>query len=192
MDKPGFDLILGSNIMKDLGIDLDFWTKEITLDEISLPMRDINKLTTRAQIERSWLLNNSIYQEKTKEPQSSLQATKCLIQILDAKYEKVDLRAITENCTHLSDPDKQKLLELLQEFEELFDGTLGDWDCEPVSLQLREGAKPCHGRPFPIPKKHLEIQRKKSIGYAIWGYYSGKLTLNGLCQHSYYQRKTTL
>ena len=53
-------------------------------------------------------------------------ATKRLIQIIDAKYEKVDLRAITENCTHLSDPDKQKLLELLQEFEELFDGTLGD------------------------------------------------------------------
>ncbi len=50
IDKPGFDLILGSNTMKELGIVLDFWTKEITLDEISLPMRDINKLSTRAQI----------------------------------------------------------------------------------------------------------------------------------------------
>ncbi len=85
MDKPGFDLILGSNTMKELGIVIDFWTKEITLDEISLPMRDINKLTIRAQIERSWSLNNSIYQEKTKEPQSTLVATKHLIQIIDAK-----------------------------------------------------------------------------------------------------------
>ncbi len=66
MDKPGFDLILGSNTMKELGIVHDFWTKEITLDEISLPMRDINKLTTKVQIEKSWLLNNSIYQENTK------------------------------------------------------------------------------------------------------------------------------
>ena len=98
-------------------------------------MRDINKLSTRAQIERSWSLNNSIFQENTKEPQSTLEAAKRLIQVLDAKNEKADLRAITENCTNLSDPDKQKLLELLQEFEELFDGTLGDWDCEPVSLQ---------------------------------------------------------
>ena len=146
-------------------------------------MRDINKLSTGAQTERSWSLNNSIFEENTKEPQSTLEATKRLIQILDAKYEKVDLRAMTANCTHLSDPDKQKLLVLLQEFEELFDGTLGECNCEPVSLQLREGAKPYHGRPFPIPKKHLEIQRKKSIGYAIWGYYSGKLTLNGLCLH---------
>ncbi len=53
MDKPGFDFILGSNTMKELGIVLDFQTKEITLDEISLPMRDINKFSTRAQIEMS-------------------------------------------------------------------------------------------------------------------------------------------
>ena len=105
--------------MKELGIVLDFWTKEITLDEISLPIRDINKLETHTQIEKYWSLNNSIYQENTKEPQSTLEATKHLIQILDAKYEKADLRAITENCTHLSDPEKQLLLELIQEFEEL-------------------------------------------------------------------------
>ena len=59
-------LILGSKTMNKLGIVQDFWTKEITLDKISLPMRDINKLTTTAQIERSWSLDNSIYQEKTK------------------------------------------------------------------------------------------------------------------------------
>ena len=48
VDKPGFDLILGSNTLKQLGIVLDFWTKEITLDEISLPMRDINNLNTQS------------------------------------------------------------------------------------------------------------------------------------------------
>jgi hypothetical protein len=34
--------------MKELGIVLDFWTKEITLDKISLPMRDIKNQRTRA------------------------------------------------------------------------------------------------------------------------------------------------
>ncbi len=47
MTKPGFDVILGSNTMKELEIVLDFWAKEIMLDEISLPMRDINKLRTQ-------------------------------------------------------------------------------------------------------------------------------------------------
>jgi hypothetical protein len=97
-------------------------------------MREINNLKTRATVERAWTMNNSIYQETSKEPQSMLEATKRLIHILDTKYEKADLRAIvTDNCTHLSNPEQTKLLELLQEFEELFNGTLGDWDCKPVS-----------------------------------------------------------
>ncbi len=29
INKPGFDLILGCNTMKELGIVLDFWTEEI-------------------------------------------------------------------------------------------------------------------------------------------------------------------
>ncbi len=61
-------------------------------------------------------MNNSIYQSMSKEPQSTLETTKCLIQILDANYMKVNLRAIIQyNCNkHLSAPDKASLLELLQ------------------------------------------------------------------------------
>ncbi len=104
MTKPGFYLILGCNTIKELGIVLDFQTNEITVDEISLPMRDIKNLRTRAAANRAWTVNNSIYQSTSKEPQSTLEATKCLIEILDAKYEKADLRANTENCTHFRDP----------------------------------------------------------------------------------------
>ncbi len=52
MIKPGFDLILGSNTVKELGSVFDFWTKEITTDEISLPMRDIKNLKTRAAADK--------------------------------------------------------------------------------------------------------------------------------------------
>jgi hypothetical protein len=129
MTKPGFDLKLDTNTLKELGIILDFWTKEIALIDISLPMRDIKKLQTRATKERTGTLNNSIYQRMSKESQSMLEATQCHIQILDAKYEKADLRAIVNvNFNkHFGAPEKASLLELLQEFEELFDGTLGDW-----------------------------------------------------------------
>jgi hypothetical protein len=100
-----------------------------------------------------------------------LEATKCLIEILDAKYEKANLRAITkEECLdHLSATEKDKLLKLLQEFEELFDGTLGDWDCNPVSLQLKEGAQPYHGRPFShVETLKKEIQRLCYLGVLKW------------------------
>ena len=61
MIKSGFDLILGSKTHKVLGIVLTFGKKEIILDEISLPMRDMSKLTTQTQIEKSWTVNSNIY-----------------------------------------------------------------------------------------------------------------------------------
>jgi hypothetical protein len=163
MTKPGFGLFVGSNIMNKLGIVLDFWTKDITRDDISLPVRNINKLKNRAIIERAWTMNISIYQNMSKEPQSMLEATKRLIQILEARYENADLRAIVkDDCIkHLSVTEKALLLEPLQEFEELFDGALGDWDCDPVSFELKEGATPYHSWPFPIPKKHTESTKKE-------------------------------
>ena len=116
--------------MKELRIVLDFRTKEITIDHIILPMRDINSLAT-SKMDKAWAVNNSMVHE----PQSTHEATQQVVNILDAKYEKADLQAIVStNSTHLSLQDQNKLLELLTAFEELFDGTLGDWNTEPVSL----------------------------------------------------------
>ena len=49
MGKPVFDLIIGCNSMEKLGIVLDFKAKAITIDEIILPMRNINSLTNRSK-----------------------------------------------------------------------------------------------------------------------------------------------
>jgi hypothetical protein len=77
------------------------------------------------------------------EPVSTKNATQRVVEILDTNYEKVDLQAVVDATgPHLSLQDKNKLLELLKEFEELFDGTLGDWKTEPVSSELKDGAKP--------------------------------------------------
>ena len=108
------------------------------------------------------MANNSVM---IHEPKRMLEATQRVVKILDAKYEKADINAVvTDNCKHLSVPDQEKLLKLLTEFEDLFDGTLGEGDTEPVSLKLKEGGKPYHGRPFPTQTAHketlkIEVQR---------------------------------
>jgi hypothetical protein len=43
-NRPQYDLILGTVSMKVLGIILSFRDKMITIDEVILPMRDINNL----------------------------------------------------------------------------------------------------------------------------------------------------
>ncbi len=58
---------------------------------------------------------------------------------------------------------------MLLDYELLFDGTLGDWNRPPVSVVMKEGAKPYHCRPYPIPQIHKTtlmkaINRLESIG----------------------------
>ena len=73
-------------------------------------------------MEKAWTVNNSM----AHEPHSMQEATKQVVCILDTKYEKADFQSVVSaNCTHLSLQDQNKLLELLTEFEELFDGLLG-------------------------------------------------------------------
>ncbi len=44
ISQQGFDLILSTNTLKELGIVLNFQTKELDIDEIILLIRDISKL----------------------------------------------------------------------------------------------------------------------------------------------------
>ena len=81
MTKPAFDLILGVKTLRELGIVLDFWTKEITINEIILPMREIKSLSTSSKIEKAWSVNHSMIHE----PQSTKEATQHAICILDAQ-----------------------------------------------------------------------------------------------------------
>ncbi len=81
---------------------------------------------------------------------------------MDAKYEKADLQAvISTNCAHFSLEHQDKLLDVLTEFEDLFDGTLGDWIPKPVFFELKEITKPYHGRPYGVPKVHKETLTKE-------------------------------
>jgi hypothetical protein len=72
------------------------------------------------------------------EPQNRHSATQRVVHILDTKYRKADFQSVVRaNCTHLSLQDQNKLLELLIEFDKLFDETLGDWNTEPVFLGIK-------------------------------------------------------
>ena len=109
-----------------------------------------------------------------QEPISTRSATKRMVKVLEAKYEKADLSAIIrESCSHLTASDREKLLAVLLKFELLFNGTLGDWKLPPVSFELKEGITPYHGMPYPIPHKHnailmKEIKRLCNIGVLEW------------------------
>jgi hypothetical protein len=95
---PVYDLIIGKETMHELGVILDFKEKTIQIDEILLPMRNILNLQLKPSITRVLKTNTCLAQE----PVSTRTATKHVVEILDAKYEKADIPAIVrENCSHL-------------------------------------------------------------------------------------------
>jgi hypothetical protein len=149
-------------------------------------MRNIVNLQLKPRITGALRENTCFAQE----PISTRSTTKRVIKILDAKYEKADLPAIIrENCCHLTASDREKLLSVLLKFELLFNGTLDDWKLPPVSFELKEGMKPYHGRPHPIPHKHKavlmkEIKRLCNIGVLEWHHHH-----DGHRQHLSYPKR---
>jgi hypothetical protein len=129
-------------------------------------MRSIVSLQLKPSVTRALRHNTCLAQV----PVSTRNGTKRVIEILDAKYDKADLPAIIrDNCSHLTPSHQEKLLSLLLKYETLFDGTLGNWNRPPISIELKEGAKPYHGRPYPITQIHKatlmkEIKRLVLIG----------------------------
>jgi hypothetical protein len=61
----------------------------------------------------------------------------------------------------LTEDEKQVLGETLKKFPTFFGGGLGMLNIKPVKLELIDGAKHYHARPFPVPQSlEATTQRK--------------------------------
>jgi hypothetical protein len=181
-----YGLIIGKQTMHDLGVKLDFQEKTIIIDKTLLPMMNITNLQLKPRITRA-LRENTCF---SQEPISTRSATKHMLEILYAKYEKADLLAvIRENCSHLKASNREKLLSVLLRFESLFHGKLGDWKLPPVSFELKEGMKPYHDRSYPIPHKHKAILTKEISRCAILECWSGSRLHDECHRHSLYPKR---
>ena len=153
--KMGYDMIIGMDLLGSLGIDILNSTHSIKWDTAEIPMRP-----------RDCTMEDAYY---IAEPESVKEATSRLTNILDAKYEKADLKQIVQEALHLSESERRQLLSFLQSHESLFDGTLGQWKGAPYNIHLKEDANPYHGKPYKIPYCHedkvkVEVQRLCKIG----------------------------
>ena len=116
-----YDMIIGRDILEELGIDIKYSDNTITWDEATIPMKPID-----ATLKDEHLMDSEAVED----------ATDRMKQILEAKYEKADLETIINEYEHLTEIQKDGLKELLQRFEGLFDGTLGKWKNETYDVEL--------------------------------------------------------
>ena len=154
----GYDMIIGRDLLRKLKIDVRFYDQTIKFEDQLIPMKSFkqfweNDHPTRKEA-RAMVLQSA-------EPKSTIEATNQVVKILDSHYEKANLEEVVQNAHSLNSKQKQQLFQLLKDFEDLFDGTLGHWKTDPVKIELKEGAKPVNARWYPVPRINKETFRKE-------------------------------
>ena len=110
-DLGSYDMIIGRDLLKFLQIDILFSKETVSWDNMDIPFKNTDTTVQEAyHIQDSKLISSST--EKIKK-------------ILDAKYEKANLKTIIQAQEHLSLIQQDKLRSLLHKYKTLFDGTLG-------------------------------------------------------------------
>ena len=156
-DRPlgNYDMIIGRDLMGELGFQLKFDTMEVAWNQIAIPMKPIDATP-----------DEFFY---IRESEAVSEATNRIKKILDAKYVKANLEEVAKANEKLKQEEQTKLLALLRKYESLFDGTLGTWKGSKYHIELKPDAKPYHAKAFPIPRIHqstlkMEIERLCKLG----------------------------
>ena len=88
---------------------------------------------------------------QTSLPVSTREDTNRLVKIIDITYVKADLEQVDANKNQLNAEEITQLLRLLKSFEDLFDGTIGDCDTEPVYLDSNPDYRLFNCKYYPVP-----------------------------------------
>src|SRR5688500_18776609 len=100
-----YDMIIGKDLLDELGMNFLFSTNLMEWDNASTPMLDPDLFD---QEDLDELANEMLYMH---DPDTT--KTERIQEILDAKYCKADLEKLSQECEQLDKADQQKLSELL-------------------------------------------------------------------------------
>jgi len=150
-----YDMIIGRDVLTDLGIDIRFSNNTVEWDNSEIPMKDVDLDCAESY--------------HVADADAADDAIERIKRILDAKYEPADLLAVSKEAVHLDSDEQNKLHQLLVKYDTLFDGTLGHWTDIEYGIDLKPDVTPYHPKAYPIPHKYvetlkLEVERLCEVG----------------------------
>ena len=83
------------------------------------------------------------------------------IYLLDANYQKADLKEVVNNQPQLTNVQQELLFKLLLKYNNLFQGKLGTWKGPLINIEIKADAKPYHAKPFRIPQSIYPVLKKE-------------------------------
>lgn len=145
-DLGAYDIIIGRDMLTDLGIDVRFSDHTVHWDGAEMPLKSYDE----------GRLLDAFHVEEPPAVEETFDRS-----IAENSYEKTDLSKFTQAMKYLEQSQKDGLLNLLQKHESMFDGTLGTWKQAPYNIELRKDATPYHAKAFPVPRIHQTTMRNE-------------------------------
>ena len=145
-----YDMIVGRDVLRAFGVNLDFENNTIAVGGVSRPMREFPQ-SVEGHLPTDVLLQDFL---DTIDPafndedsQSSEQGESHVLEdgfaeILESKYDKVTPEQIVANCTHLTQDQRNDLAKLFSKFDTLFDGKLRSYTDEKIHLDVDDKIPP--------------------------------------------------
>ena len=146
-DKQLYDVIIGNDLLYNMGINILFKERQIQWNDNKIPMKEMGSCQDRDMCDmlHSMYTDSPLLQE-AKERQDRM---------VDCNYLKVDIDVMVVDLD-INDSNKKQLKKTLKKFEGgLFGGGLGTLkNYKPAHIRLKPGATPYNGRYYNLPKAY--------------------------------------
>jgi hypothetical protein len=142
-----YKIILGTNFLSKTRIKLNYSEGNMDWFDCSIPLCPPGGLNSKEFDPMEDMFHIQVEDEIFGEDWLECFAT----EIVDAKNEKTDAAEVVKGLTHLNAHQKADLLQVLQENNKMFNGTLGVYPHKKVHIDIDPNAKPVHSRPYPVP-----------------------------------------
>lgn len=171
-----YDIIFGRDVIRMLGLQLDFQDHVMTWDDSVVTMKKYPKKPEAGEpsIATAMLWNcleddledvEDLFQVEIPSDSSAEFAGNGYLppkaKILSSKYDRADVDQIARTCTHLTTEQQKQLADVLRKFPKLFSGELGCYPNAKVHLEVDPEAKPHRSRYYPVAKVHESLFKEE-------------------------------
>jgi hypothetical protein len=150
-----YDFILGHDLLQEIGFDIYYSASQFVWDNIIVDMVPCGYWTQKKIETMTKMWRKRSETETAQIVIHELQVT----EIKPAEYKPVEIKEVVEKQTHLTPFERIQLQTMLIDFQDLFKGQRGQYNGEPIELELLPGSKPFYAKPFSIPKAYQQVTR---------------------------------
>ena len=142
-----YDMILGLDFLCAVGIDILCRQKQLKWDEATMAFQPRDTYKEPQANLHACLIEAFAYGDEEDDPEGlGYKST----QIMEAKYEAIDTDELAQAQKQLTPQQRTELAHLFRKFPQLFDGELRTYPHRQYYLDLQDGAKLVHSRPYGV------------------------------------------